>query len=522
MSRRRRRRADERQPDAARSGQPVSSPANDGLPAWLGDRRVVLLLLGAFLLPNLGALACGFVLDDLPLIVENARLHAWGRISEVWTGGYWPDRLGLSLYRPLTQTVWMALWSLGGGRPILFHALSLVLGAAVVVLVHRLLRDCDVRPRPAFIAALLFALLPIHTEATTSVVGSAELLAAVLGLGAVLAYRRGRWPLALGLFAAAVLSKESAATLAGLAALLEWIAPPRVTLRARERAIVAVSAVLVVGVSLVARAASSPGPSFIPAVDNPMSLVDTPRRVLTALWIQVLYLQKSLVPCILSADYSYREIRLVMGLDDPRAWGGILLAMAALATFVRAPVARLPIALWAVPFAATANVLFPIGTTLAERLAYLPSLGLALGAALAVSRLSNRTALVALSVVGVLYGGRTAVRNLDWRDAGSFYRRLVETSPSSAKSHYFLGALLASEGDDRAAVVAYERAIEIFPAYSEAYHNRGNALARLGDRNGAEESYRQCLRFDPGHQGAARNLTTLEAGEPLRPERRKL
>jgi hypothetical protein len=36
------------------------------------------------------------------------------------------------------------------------------------------------------------------------------------------------------------------------------------------------------------------------------------------------------------------------------------------------------------------------------------------------------------------------------------------------------------------------------------------------------ESYRQCLRFDPGHQGAARNLAALEAGERVMPERRKL
>jgi len=418
---------------------------------------VILLLLGAFLLPNLGALACGFVLDDLPLIVENSRLHSWSRIAEVWTGGYWPDRLGLTLYRPLTQTVWMALWSLGGGRPFVFHVLSLALGAVAVVLVHRLLRDGGVPARPALLAALL-----------------------------------------------------------------EWIAPPGVVLRRRERWIAAVSAALVVGASLAARAAVSPGPSFVPAVDNPMSLVDAPRRVLTALWIQVLYLQKALVACTLSADYSYKEIRLVMGLDDARAWGGILLAVAALVAFVRVRAARLPIALWAVPFAATANVLFPIGTTLAERLAYLPSLGLALGAALVLSRLPERTTVAALSVVTVLYGGRTAVRNVDWRDAGTFYRRLVETSPSSAKSHCFLGALLASEGDDRAAVAAYDRAIAIFPAYSEAFHNRGNALVRLGQRNAAMESYRQCLRFDPGHQGAARNLAALEAGGPLMPERRKL
>jgi len=501
---------------------PATPSVADELPGWLGGRALTALLLGAFLLPNLGALTCGFVLDDMPLIVDNERLHSLRHLVDVWKGGYWPDRQGLTLYRPLTQTLWSVLWSVGAGRPFVFHAACLLLGAAVVLLVHRLLRDCGVGLRQGAVAALLFALFPIHTEATTSVVGSAELLAAGLGFSAILVYRRGQWPLALGLYGAAVLSKESAAALAGLAVLLEWLAPPPVVLNRRQRGIVAASVALIVASALAARAAVSSGPSFIPVIDNPMSLVGGPRRVLTALWLQVLYVQKTLFPVTLSADYSYKEIPLVMSVDDARAWGGLCLAFAVVGSFVYRRSTRLPIVLWTVPFAVSANLLFPIGTTLAERLAYLPSVGLALAVARPLSRLKNSTLLAALAVIGTLYAGRSVVRNLDWHDAHAFYRRLAETSPSSAKTHYFLGALLASEGDDIAAIGAYDRAIEIFPAYSEAFHNRGNALARLGRRDEARESYRQCLRFDPGHQGAARNLATIDAGLPLAPERRRL
>ena len=102
------------------------------------------------------------------------------------------------------------------------------------------------------------------------------------------------------------------------------------------------------------------------------------------------------------------------------------------------------------------------------------------------------------------------------------YARLLETSPQSAKSHYFSGAFLASRGDDEGAVRAYDQATTIFPAYSEAFHNRGNALARLGRREEAAERYKQCLRFDPGHRGAAANLATLEAGLPLSPPLKRL
>ena len=45
------------------------------------------------------------------------------------------------------------------------------------------------RPTPeAFIAALLFAAHPIHTEAVAGIVGLAELLSAAIGLSALLAY----------------------------------------------------------------------------------------------------------------------------------------------------------------------------------------------------------------------------------------------------------------------------------------------------------------------------------------------
>lgn len=487
-----------------------------------------LWLAAAFLVPNLGVLFCGFVLDDLPLLVENPKLHALNRLGEVWTSGYWPDRAGLALYRPFTETIWALVFAVSGGAPLAFHALNLALGLAVVLLVPRLLVALGATPVTAFLAALLFALFPIHTEATTSVVGSAELLAALLGFGALLSWLNERRALAFPLFALSVLSKESAAALAGVAAYQVLRDPARRARRSRCMWDAALAG-LVVGGALLARLRVAAGPSFIPAVDNPAALVDPVRRVLTALWVQVLYVAKTLVPVTLSADYSYKEIPLVMGLEDGRAILGLGLLAGAALLFWRRPADRIALALWAIPFVPAANVLFPIGTLMGERLAYAPSLGLALLVATRVASWrrahvvgSWRRARVALAVLVLAYAARTFVRNQDWRNADTFYPRLAETSPESAKAHYFLGIWHSSRGDDDAAVAEYDEAVAIFPAYSEAFHNRGNALARLGRREEAVESYRQCLRFDPGHAGAAQNLATLEAGLPLAPPRRKL
>ncbi len=480
--------------------------------------RAELWLLLVFLLPNLGTLTGSFLYDDLPLIVQNSRLHTLSRLGELWTHGYWPDRPGLTLYRPVTQTIWSFIWNLGGGRAWPFHAFNLACGATVVVLVYRLLFELTMASRLAFVAALLFAVLPIHTEVVAAIVGGNELLAAGFGLAALLCYCRGASIAALGLFALAVFSKESAASVAGLALLLPFFDSssrpnlPRLALHAGMAGVL-------VGLALWLRTAVAEGPVFIPPIDNAMSLVAAPQRILTALWVQVIYLGKSLCPLTLSADYSYNQIRLVMALADPRAWAGLVLWALTLWAFLYRPAMRLGLAFWVVAFLPAANVLMPIGTAMGERLAYLPSVGLVLLMAQAVRRLPRREIL--LAVVVAVFAARSFQRNRDWHDADAFYPKLAETSPDSAKVHYFLGCYRAARDDYPGALVAYDRAIQIFPAYPEALNNRGGALVKLGRWEDAKASYRECLRFDPNHAGAAASLQALEAGilfVPQKPE----
>jgi len=479
--------------------------------------RAEVWLSAAFLLPNLGALACGFAFDDRVLIVENEAIHlrSVGQLGAIWRSGYWPDARGQELYRPVSKMLWASLWAMGGGaHPWVYHAAGLALGLAVVLLAYRFLLTVNTPPRTAFLSALLFALLPIHTEATTSVVGSAETLAAALALAALLFYYRGRLAWALALFALAVFAKESAATFAALPLVF-----PRRELPRRAQIFAAAGAAAIIAAALAAHFAVSRGTGAIPAIDNPASLVNSARRILTALWVQCLYLSKSVVPVTLSADYSYKQIPLVMGLEDWRAWAGLVLA-GGFVLLVLDRRSRAAALTYGILFSATANILFPIGTIMGERLVYAPSLGLALLIGIPLARWRHWK--MAVAAIALVFGARTAVRNVDWLDAEHFYSKLVETAPGSAKTWYSLGTMRASRGDDAGAVEAYDRAIAIFPAYSEAYHNRGNALVRLGRRTEAMESYRQCLRLDPGHTGAAYNLMELQAGRPLNPPRKPL
>jgi tetratricopeptide (TPR) repeat protein len=474
-----------------------------------------LWLLLAYLAPNAASVMGSFLYDDLPLIVQNARLHSLSRLGEIWTHGYWPDRPGLTLYRPVTETLWSLLWAAGGGRPLLFHAVTLALGAAAVLLVHRLLLDLSRSARTAFAAALLFAVLPIHSEDVAAVAGSNELLAAVFGIGALILYRRGRSAAALALFILGVFSKESAATFGVLALVLPFLeAGPRP--RLRLLALHGALACAVVLVALWARRVVAEGPVFVPPIDNPMSLTDPARRILSALWIQVLYLGKCVFPVTLSADYSYKAIPLVMNLGNPRAWGGLALVAGAAWAFLARPATRIGICIWVVSFLPAANVLMAIGTAMGERLAYVPSIGLVLLLAQGIRRVPGGAVLLAAAVLA--FAARTYVRDGDWHDADRFYVKLAESSPGNAKAQYCLGCLRSARGDDLAAVECFNRAIAIFAPYPEALNNRGCSLVRLGRIEEAKESFRQCLRFDPGHTGAAASLAALEAGNLFVPQ----
>ena len=108
-------------------------------------------------------------------------------------------------------------------------------------------------------------------------------------------------------------------------------------------------------------------------------------------------------------------------------------------------------AIYLTGFAATANLLVPTGTIMGERLAYLPSAGFCLLAALLWLRLENyqrRLAWAVLAIVAATLAARTVVRNRDWQDNFSPSGRRWAV-PGSAKMHFALGSEYMNRGELR-------------------------------------------------------------------------
>ena len=225
-------------------------------------------------------------------------------------------------------------------------------------------------------------------------------------------------------------------------------------------------------------------------------------------------------PNTLSCDYSYNQIHLFADAHHlllPLV--AVLLVFAAwiLAIGKRNTAYIVAGAIYFVGFATTSNILMRTGTIFGERLAYFPSVGFCLLAALACAWLASRrrsaaTALVAL--IAVTLAVRTIVRNRDWHDNGTLYTAAANAVPNSAKIRTFRGIIFLGANDFDRSRSDLQTALSIYPEYPDAVEAMGLLEARAGNPPKAlpimQKAVEMSDRKDIDYDYRAVNLAALE------------
>lgn len=141
----------------------------------------------------------GFVMDDHFLVLENRWIRDVRYIPEMFTRGVWEFRGEVSsYYRPLIHVMYLATYHIFGLRPWGFHLENILLHGSISVLVYLILLKTlkeSGHPSslvPAFVASMLFATHPIHTEAVAWVAGIIDLSFTFFSLLAFLFHIRSR------------------------------------------------------------------------------------------------------------------------------------------------------------------------------------------------------------------------------------------------------------------------------------------------------------------------------------------
>ena len=425
------------------------------------------LLATAILAAYANALQDGFALDSRGRVLDDPRVATINRhnLGLIVTENYWWPRGYTNLYRPVTTLSYLL------NRSVVFDAenaagyrlVNLLIHFAAACLLYLVTLRLTGQFTVATLTASLWAVHPVLTESVTNIVGRADELAALSVLGALLIYirsidatgwRRHLCRAALLLTTLlGLLAKEIAAVIPAVVLLFDVTRLGWRELWGRRRAIAREYLLFVPPLLLVwygrVLVFAHGGPMESPFLDNPIRGAGFLSGRLTAIKVIGKYLGLLLWPASQSCDYSYNQIPLV----NPRmaraedwealvALGAIsLLAATGVALFRCRHTGFFFLAFSALTLLPVSNLAFPIGTIMAERVLYLPAMGFAATAVLAVCwaaerlRLHSHAAVILLALPIAGLGVRTYVRNLDWYDDETLWAAAVAAAPHSFKTH---------------------------------------------------------------------------------------
>ncbi|MFM7176743.1 MAG: tetratricopeptide repeat protein [Bacteroidota bacterium] len=525
--------------------KPISQSLSSTNIPWLPS---ILVAIVAFVL-YANTLGHQYALDDYSLILEN-RITQKGLdgipeiLSNSYRYGYYMATDGL--YRPVVRIMLAAEWEWGGGKPALGHWINVILFAlSGFVLFRVLFKMTGGSLMIAFMAALLFACHPIHTEVVANIKSRDEILAflfCLLSLDHYLKWLDSRaWlPAALsGLFMfLAMGSKESAITFLAVLPLAAWFFNKDVSFQKNIQGVFPALIAVVVFMFIRSKVLGGFNTLGKPNVaDNLlMAAKDQVEFFCTAVSILGLYIKKLLIPHPLVFDYSFNQIPLV-GISD---FGFLLSASVIIGMVVFAFIGfkkRDPFAFcilfFFVTMSVSSNLVIKTGSSFGERFLYTPSLAICLALAFGISKFAGLSfqgrpqgkslsmSLLILLPLVLLGSVKTIARNPVWKDNFSLYSNDVELSPNSTRAQYYMGNYLvkkeAWEGkspDEKSktlkrAIGYLQRSIQIYDKFSDAHLQLGVAYYNLGMNDSARVCYEKALSLSPRNHTIQNNLGTI-------------
>uniref|UniRef100_I3J7N7 Protein O-mannosyl-transferase TMTC3 n=1 Tax=Oreochromis niloticus TaxID=8128 RepID=I3J7N7_ORENI len=531
--------------------------------------KEILLLSGLVVGCYWNSLSCGFVFDDVSAILDNKDLRPSTPIRNLFLNDFWgtpmAEERSHKSYRPLTVLTFRLNYLFSELSAASYHLLNVILHAVVCVLFLRVCR-LFLDKTSSLVAALLFAVHPIHTEAVTGVVGRAELLSSIFLLAAFLAYTKSTgpdhsivWPpiaLTVVLVAAATLCKEQGITVVGVCCVYEiFVAQgftlpmlvdtiwqvlqgkdgfPYAVLQTLLKLIVLVISTLLLVIIRV-QVIQSQLPVFT-RFDNPAAVSTTPTRQLTFNYLLPVNAWLLLNPSELCCDWTMGTIPLVESLVDLRNLAtlvfyiflGLLAYHSLRYRQSSAKTVIMALSLIVLPFIPASNLFFPVGFVVAERVLYVPSMGFCVLVAHGFKIISHKGQLKKISwlMIGVLlttHTVKTFHRNWDWESEYTLFTSALKVNKNNAKLWNNVGHALENQNNYAKALRYFLQATRVQPDDIGAHMNVGRTYKNLNKSKEAEEAYlvakslmpqvipgkKYATRVAPNHLNVYINLANL-------------
>jgi hypothetical protein len=146
-----------------------------------------------------------------------------------------------------------------------------------------------------------------------------------------------------------------------------------------------------------------------------------------------------------------------------------------------------------IPFLPASNLFFPVGFVVAERILYLPSMGLCMlvgysahKMATAKHKVISLCARAGLACLITTHATKTVLRNGDWHSQLTLFSSAVQHYPQNPHMLVNVAKEYREIGDHHQAELAYRRAMMVAPHSPAAFVNFGSMLKHL-NRSGEAE-----------------------------------
>lgn len=485
-----------------------------------------------------------FALDDFLVISENHFVNKGiSGIPDILTTSYHKGFNSASndLYRPLSLVVFAVIHQISGETAFTYHLVNLLVFVCCVLILFSFLSRILGKDRTsaAFTGSLLFALHPIHTEVVANCKSLDELLCfafAFLSLNHYLDYHSGKsykhliWG-TIFLFISLMAKETTFTFLAVIPALFFMLyGDKKKNISISISTTVAVALTLLIRVMVLGYAGS--GASSVSFTDNPLASADISytTRVATAIFVLGRYLMLLIIPHPLLSDYTYNTIPFA---DFTNVI--TLLSIAAYSTLIFISLYRTIkygrdrvsffLLFFLLVISLFSNIPFLIGSNMAERFLFFPSVSFCVIPVLLLSNkqnlLKSKVVMVIVALISVVYFSLTVIRNADWANNSNLFRADIEKAPANSRLNFLLGNELTRAAFDTQIPVPereqklnegvhyLKNAIEIYPEYRDAYVELGRAYYEAHIYDQAEQNARKALSLDPQNNDASNILGTV-------------
>lgn len=450
------------------------------------------------------SLGHNFLFDEENIILMNPLIRSWKNIPDIFTHSYfyfdthravqWTD-----YYRPMTSLTFLIDYQFWKADPLGYNLTNVFLQIVSCLLFFRILARLLWNETAAFLAALVYSIHTIHTEAVTYIASRGDVLGSMLMLLSIYFYASGKIKRALVVFLPALLAKESVILLPFYIGVFDWVCirSPFKSLLKKLSGFILIAAGFILFRKF-----------LCPVPLNP------PKEAIEAVLLRVLSMGPPIFEYFraLFAPEAFKfcmEIHFAENFQDPRVWTTATLLVIGASLWIWSAFKRGPV-FWglSVFFAGLAPYaqIIHFYPEWAEHYLYIPAMGLAVILGVLIQKILERgkKAWILLFFAAYLpFCGflalRTWQRNAVYNDPKIYYTLLAQAdTPYAFYGHQNLARIFIEEGKWKDAYAPLKTAEAMEPLSDVTQNLLGHYFYHQKEKEKALVHFQKAYRYSDG------------------------